>query len=286
MVVAVARRTFRRGDPLPRIRALHFFLPVIEELLEVPCGPDYVQYLKNKLEAHVSQEIQLHRGRAAQPDSTCRIGRGSPPLLHEARSSRGTAATLIALANATIARHHSSAYDAAVRAFCTDLDSLRQGLKAVNREIAKALEGHALAQILTSIEGLGSLTVARLLACLGDPALFRSAAALASYVGVVPATNQSGLSRPNRAPVSQYGNARLRAHLWMPTLVAIKRNPWLRAYYQRLVARGKPRKLAVVAAMRRLLTAIYSVAKSRRPFIPRVDQAAVAGNAATETKAH
>ena len=57
----------------------------------------------------------------------------------------------------------------------------------------------------------------------------------------------------------------------MPTLVATQYNPWLRAYYQRLVARGKPRKLAVVAAMRKLLTAIYSVAKSRRPFIPRVD---------------
>lgn len=77
--------------------------------------------------------------------------------------------------------------------------------------------------------------------------------------------------------MSQYGDAGLRAHLWMPTLVAIKRNPWLRAYYKRLVARGKPRKL---------LTAVYSVAKSRRPFIPRVEQSAVAGEAATETKAN
>jgi len=182
-----------------------------------------------------------------------------------------------------VARHHSSAYDAAMRAFCTDLDSLRQGLRTVNREIARALEGHALAQLLISIDGLGPLTVARLLATLGDPALFRRGAALASYVGVVLATNQSGLSRPSRAPVAQFGNAGLRARLWMPTLVAVKRNPWLRAYYQRLVARGKPRKLAVIAAMRKLLTAIYSVSKSRRPFIPRVDQAS-AGNAATATK--
>lgn len=89
MVVAVARRTVRRGDPLPRIRALHFFLPVIDELLEVPCDPGYVQYLKNKLEAHVGQGIQLQRGEAAQPESTCRVGRGSPPLLREAPSSRG-----------------------------------------------------------------------------------------------------------------------------------------------------------------------------------------------------
>lgn len=49
MVVAVARRTFREGDPLPRVRALHFFLPVIDELLEEPCIPGYVEYLEQKL---------------------------------------------------------------------------------------------------------------------------------------------------------------------------------------------------------------------------------------------
>lgn len=194
-------------------------------------------------------------------------------------SSRGivgaaTAASLIAQANTSIARHHSSAYASAVRAFCADLDSLRQSLKIVNAEVEKAMQGHVLALLLVSIEGLGALTAARLLAALGDPAHFRSAAALASYVGVVPATSQSGLFRPGRARVSQLGNAELRAQLWMPTLVATKRNPWLRAYYQGLVARGKPRKLAVVAAMRKLLTAIYSVSKSRRPFVPRLQQQA------------
>jgi hypothetical protein len=49
MVLAVARRTFRQGHPLPRVRALHFFLPVIDELLEVPCEPGYARYLEQKL---------------------------------------------------------------------------------------------------------------------------------------------------------------------------------------------------------------------------------------------
>lgn len=49
MAVAVARRTFRQGHPLPRVRALHFFLPVIDELLEVPCEPGYARYLEQKL---------------------------------------------------------------------------------------------------------------------------------------------------------------------------------------------------------------------------------------------
>jgi hypothetical protein len=89
MVVAVARRTFRKGDPLPRIRALHFFLPVTEEMLEVPCDSGYVQYLKTKLEALAGHEIHFHRDEAYQPESTCRIDRGSSPPLREASSSRG-----------------------------------------------------------------------------------------------------------------------------------------------------------------------------------------------------
>ena len=54
----------------------------------------------------------------------------------------------------------------------------------------------------------------------------------------------------------------------MPVLGAVRRNPWLRAFYERLRAAGKPAKLALIAAMRKLMHAIYSVAKNRRPFTP------------------
>jgi hypothetical protein len=47
----------------------------------------------------------------------------------------------------------------------------------------------------------------------------------------------------------------------------VRFNPWLRAYYDRLVSRGKPRKVALVAAMRKLLPAVWSVATNRRPFV-------------------
>jgi transposase len=56
----------------------------------------------------------------------------------------------------------------------------------------------------------------------------------------------------------------------MPTLVAVKKNPWLRAYDQRLRARGKLAKVALVAALHKLLLAIYRVAKSGRPFVPQL----------------
>lgn len=54
----------------------------------------------------------------------------------------------------------------------------------------------------------------------------------------------------------------------MVVLNAIRCNPWLRQYYERLRAAGKPGKVAVTAAMRKLLTAVWSVATHRKPFVP------------------
>jgi transposase len=56
----------------------------------------------------------------------------------------------------------------------------------------------------------------------------------------------------------------------MPTLSAVQNNPWLRAHYERLRARGKRPKVAMVACMRKLLGAVYFVAKHRAAFVPKV----------------
>ena len=115
-------------------------------------------------------------------------------------------------------------------------------------------------------------TAARVIAEVGDPAHFRAAGALAAYVGTIPALKQSG-KRKYRAATTPIGNAQLRAALWMPTLTAVRTNPWLRAHYQRLRARGKLPKVALVACMHKLLLAIYSVAKHRRPFVAQLPTA-------------
>jgi transposase len=67
----------------------------------------------------------------------------------------------------------------------------------------------------------------------------------------------------------------------MPTLSAVRVNPWLRAYYQRLRAAGKPGKVALVAVMRKLMAAVYSVAKHHRPFTLPPIFPPVAGGAVT-----
>lgn len=175
---------------------------------------------------------------------------------------------LIEAAKSSVGRHHGYAYRVQVKFFCEDLDVLRRRLKELDREIDSKLEKHEVGKLLTTIDGIGNNTAARLIAVLGDPSHFRDERALAAYVGAVPALKHSGKKTPSRAGLSHYGNADLRSALYMPTVSAVRHNPWLRAFYERLRARGKLPKVALLAAMRKLITAIYSVAKHRKPFTP------------------
>lgn len=178
------------------------------------------------------------------------------------------AQALMAAATASVGQHHGEPYRLQIRYACEDLDLWRGRLRTVEGDIARLLDTHDVGKLLTTIPGIGTQTAARLVARVGDPALFRSAGALAAFVGAVPGLRQSGKRQGQRAGLHPLGHGKLRAQLWMPTLSAVRFNPWLRAYYDRLIARGKLRKVALVAAMRKLLVAIYSVAKHRRPFVP------------------
>lgn len=183
---------------------------------------------------------------------------------------------MVETAKRSIGQHHGPAYALQARHICQDLDLWRRRLAEIERDIENLLDTHEVGKMLTTIEGIGPQSAARLIAAVGDPARFKSAAAFAAYVGVVPALKQSGRRTAARAAIVPFGNARLRTALWMPVLGAVRRNPWLRAFYERLRAAGKPPKLALVAAMRKLLHAVYSVAKSRRPFVVAMEQARTA----------
>jgi len=177
---------------------------------------------------------------------------------------------LIDAAKRSVGAHHGYAYRIQVEHACEDMSVLRQRLKDVDREIHLKLDKHEVGTLLTTIDGIGPTTAAKLIAELGNPADFDSPAALAAYVGVVPATKQSGRSTGTRFGITAIGNAGLRHALWMPVLTAVRKNPWLKRYYERLRAGGKPAKVALIAAMRKLLHAIYAVARDRKPFTPRL----------------
>jgi len=180
------------------------------------------------------------------------------------------ARTLIDAARRSVGQHHSATYRLQIRYACDDLDTLRGRLRTLDRDLDGKLRQHEVGRLLTSIDGIGPHTAARVIATVGNPAHFRSGSALAAYVGTIPALKQSGKRQSLRGGHTPIGNAQLRAALWMPTLSAVRCNPWLRAHYQRLIARGKLPKVALLACMRKLLLVIYSVAKHGQPFAPRL----------------
>lgn len=117
--------------------------------------------------------------------------------------------------------------------------------------------------LLQSVPGVGPVLSRTLLADL--PELGRlSRREIAKLVGVAPLSRDSGTVRGRR--FVQGGRASVRGVLYMGALVATKRNAIISAFYRRLVAAGKPKKLALVACMRKLLTILNTMVRTRRPW--------------------
>jgi transposase len=123
-------------------------------------------------------------------------------------------------------------------------------------------------ELLLSIPGLGDTTVAVLLAEIPAFQAFDRAPELAAYAGLTPQHRRSGSSVHRPSHISKRGNARLRRALYFPAMVAMRHNPILRAFAQRLQASGHAPKSVIVAVMRKLLHLAYGVLKSGRPFDP------------------
>lgn len=114
--------------------------------------------------------------------------------------------------------------------------------------------------LMQSVPGVGPVLSRTLLADL--PELGRlSRREIAKLVGVAPLSRDSGTLRGRR--FVQGGRAPLRGVLYMGALVAARRNPVIRAFYLRLVAAGKPKKLALVACMRKLLTILNVMVRTQ-----------------------
>jgi transposase len=217
----------------------------------------------------------LHRCPTARSFASERPGRLAK-LVYAGHNRIGEelATALIAAAKSSVGAHHGEAYRMQVRYACEHLDLLRRQLREISHDIDTTIATHELGKLFVTIPGIGPLTAARIIAETNGLVGFAHADALAAYAGLVPGLRHSGKHTPSSAPLSPLGNAMLRRGLYMPTLTAVRKNPWLRAFYERLVARGKPKKVALAAAARKLLHAVFSVAKHRRAFVPQLAQEA------------
>lgn len=149
---------------------------------------------------------------------------------------------------------------------------LKKRLDGIDGELARLVQrDHGeLGRLLKSVAGIGPITVTTVIADL--PELGRlSRREVSALVGVAPFNRDSGQHRGRRSTWG--GRGTVRSTLYMAALVASRHNPVIRDFYQRLLGAGKPKKVALVACMRKLLTILNAVARDRVPFNPALRQA-------------
>lgn len=157
------------------------------------------------------------------------------------------------------------AHQAARPSIETIIKALKQELDRAEAELTKHIRTHHadLAALLGSVKGIGSTTTSTLIAEVPELGHL-SRREIGALVGVAPMNRDSGVLRGKRMIYG--GRASVRRALYMATLVAVRFNPVLRAFYERLVKAGKPKKVALVAAMRKLLTILNAMVKSGKSW--------------------
>lgn len=157
--------------------------------------------------------------------------------------------------------------------------SLNIMLKALDRELARveqemqAFIGEHHAELLTllgGVKGVGKATISTLLAEVPELGEL-SGREISALVGVAPINRDSGTLRGKRTTFG--GRPQVRKVLFMAAMVATRYNPVISAFYSRLVGAGKPKKLAITACARKLLTILNAMAKARKPFNPELHMA-------------
>ena len=151
----------------------------------------------------------------------------------------------------------------AVRSIKSVLKTLDRQIENIDREVDDHMDCHFKDQrhLLDSVKGVGPVTILTLTAALPELGHL-TRREIGKLVGVAPLANDSGRRQGKR--MIWGGRAEVRAVLYMAATVAMRHNPVIRAFYERLIAAGKPKKVAIVACMRKLLTILNAMLRDQR----------------------
>ena len=153
--------------------------------------------------------------------------------------------------------------------------SLKRNERHLTKEIT-AMENRLLALVkqdqqhqltlLQSIPGIGLKTALFLIVVTDGFKKFETASQLCSYVGITPTIRQSGSSVRGRSRISKVGNKKLRNLMFLSAFSACQYNKACKALFDRIVAKGKSKKLALIAVANKLLKQAFAIAKSGLPY--------------------
>jgi transposase len=212
----------------------------------------------------IDAEILAHFAEAMEPEQ--RVMPDAQTRKLKALLSRRRQLLVMMVAEGNRSAH---AIDVVRRGIALTVKCLKKQLAMLDREVESFIREtpawNAKAKLLRSVPGVGAVATATLLAELPELGKLNRKK-IAALVGVAPFNRDSGTLRGRRTIWG--GRSPVRATLYMCTLVAITRNPIIRAYYRRLHGAGKPSKVALVACMRKLTVMLNALMRNETSWSP------------------
>ena len=149
-----------------------------------------------------------------------------------------------------------------------DLRHLQKEQQILENRLLELVKQDQQAQLslLQTIPGIGLKTALFLIVVTDGFKKFETASQLCSYVGITPTIRESGSSVRGRSRISKVGNKKLRNLLFLAAFSAYKYNKACKALFDRIVAKGKSKKLALIAVANKLLKQAFAIAKSGLPY--------------------
>jgi transposase len=168
---------------------------------------------------------------------------------------------MAALDEQTVTVPGTTAADTVLPRLADSLKTVLVQRKALAGEVEEILDAHPLAQVLTSMPGIGVRTGARILLEIGDASAFPTSGHLAAYAGIAPVSRISGSSIKGEHP-ARTGNRKLKRAFFLAAFAALS-DPTSRAYYDRKKAEKKKHNAALICLARRRCDVLYAMLRDR-----------------------
>jgi transposase len=179
---------------------------------------------------------------------------------------------LLALRQSEKNRVESSRSTAVRQSLARSIKNFDQEIAQIQKEMDALVASNAklkkAEQLLRTLKGVGKLTARTIMAELPDVSHFERGRQVAAYAGLCPRRHESGSTVRKGGKLSKIGNASLRKALYLPAITAMKHNPLLKIFAERLLSQGKPKMVVVGAVMHKLLRIAFAILKTQKPFDP------------------
>ena len=154
-------------------------------------------------------------------------------------------------------------YESTIKRLDRELTKLEKKMEQILRS---DIEIRDKVEYLLTIKGIGIKTIAIVIGETQGFALIKNQRQLVSYCGYDIVKRESGTSIKGKTRISKKGNSNIRAAMYFPAMVASRFNPKMKKVYERLLENQKPKKVALIALQRRLLTLMYALWQTEQPY--------------------